>query len=224
MKLVNEASCPIWRLSYIIGPHCQLCLFGIRDIGTGSFSSQVEPGPDAQDAHGERHLRALQEVFELAQAEEGDWGGGFPHLETKTDKMIRVNKNKRCFWRRKKRGPFNSFPLAFTGRAMTMLLLLLLPLLCCCWWWLLFLLFLLMLFVFPTRQEGVVRFYVGIRVCAASTPRPHQLASGSRRVPRQSCSPVDPAEYPARAARQWIPPSIPPERVASGAARQWIPP
>ena len=28
-------------------------------------------------------------------------------------------------------------------------------------------------------------------------------------LPRKSCSPVDPAEYPARAARQWIPPSIP---------------
>ena len=76
---------------------------------------------------------------------------------------------------------------------------------------------------------------------------PEQLASGSRRVSRQSCSPVDPAEYPARAAGQWVPPSIPPERIppsipperippsipperlASGeyparAARQWIPP
>ena len=96
--------------------------------------------------------------------------------------------------------------------------------------------------LFPTRQEGVVRFYVGIRVCDASTPRPHPVS-------RQSSSPVDPAEldpaqYPARAARQWIPPSIPPERLASGsrrvsrqsgspvdpaeyparAARQWIPP
>ena len=57
---------------------------------------------------------------------------------------------------------------------------------------------------FPTRQEGVVRFCVGIRVCDASTPRPHPVS-------RQSCSPVDPAQYPARAARQWIPPSIPPE-------------
>ena len=65
-----------------------------------------------------------------------------------------------------------------------------------------------------------------------------------RQVSRQSGSPVDPAEYPARAARQWIPPSIPPERLASRsrrvsrqsgspvypaehparAARQWIPP
>ena len=92
--------------------------------------------------------------------------------------------------------------------------------------------------LFPTRQEGVVRFYVGIRACDASTPRPHPVS-------RQSSSPVDPAEldpaqYPARAARQWIPPSIPPERLASGsrrvsrqsgspeyparAARQWIPP
>ena len=71
---------------------------------------------------------------------------------------------------------------------------------------------------------------------------PKQLASGSRRVSRQSGSPVDPAEYPA--AGQWIPPSIPPELLASGsrrvsrqsgspvdpakyptrAARQWIPP
>ena len=57
---------------------------------------------------------------------------------------------------------------------------------------------------------------------------PEQLASGSRRVSRQSGSPVDPAEYPAgpapaqhpaRAARQWIPPSIPPERLASGSRR-----
>ena len=73
---------------------------------------------------------------------------------------------------------------------------------------------------------------------------PEQLASGSCRVSRQSCLPVDPAQYPARAARQWIPPSIPPERLASGsrrvsrqsgspvdpaeyparAAREWIPP
>ena len=93
------------------------------------------------------------------------------------------------------------------------------------------------LFVFfPTRQDGVVRFYVRIHVCDASTPRPHpvsrqssspadpakyeQLASGSRRVSRQSCSPVDPAQYPARAARQSIPPSIPPVRLASG-SRQY---
>ena len=88
----------------------------------------------------------------------------------------------------------------------------------------------------PTRQEGVVRFHVGIRVCDASTPRPHAVS-------RQSSSPVDPAKYPARAARQWIPPSIPPELLASGsrpvscqscspvdpeyparAARQWFPP
>ena len=65
---------------------------------------------------------------------------------------------------------------------------------------------------FPTRQEGVVRFYVAIRVCDASTPRPHPVS-------RQSSSPVDPAEYPARAARQWIPPSIPPELLASGSRR-----
>ena len=115
--------------------------------------------------------------------------------------------------------------------------------------------------IFLTRQEGVVRFYVGIRVCDASTPRPHpvsrkssspvdpqscspvarqwpsippeRLASGSRRVSRQSSWPVDPAQYPARAARQWIrrtrqtarqwiPPSIPPEQPAS-VAYQWIP-
>ena len=50
-------------------------------------------------------------------------------------------------------------------------------------------------------------------------------------VSRQSSSPADPAEYPARAARQWIPPRIPPELLASGsrrvparAARKWIPP
>ena len=30
---------------------------------------------------------------------------------------------------------------------------------------------------------------------------------------------MDPADYPARAARQWIPPSIPPERLASGSRR-----
>ena len=65
---------------------------------------------------------------------------------------------------------------------------------------------------FPTRQEGVVRFYVGIRVCDASTPRPHPVS-------RQSSSPVDPAEYPARATRQCIPPSIPPEQLASGSRR-----
>ena len=38
-------------------------------------------------------------------------------------------------------------------------------------------------------------------------------------VSRQSCSPVDPAQYPARAAGQWIPPSIPPERLANGFRR-----
>ena len=67
----------------------------------------------------------------------------------------------------------------------------------------------------------LARFYVGIRVCDASTRPPpsiplEQPASGSRRVSRQSSSPVDPAEYPARAARQWIPPSISPELLASG--------
>ena len=44
--------------------------------------------------------------------------------------------------------------------------------------------------------------------CFCTTPPPsvppEQLAS---RVSYQSCSPVDPAEYPARAARQWIPSS-----------------
>ena len=80
--------------------------------------------------------------------------------------------------------------------------------------------------LFPTRQEGVVRFYVGIRVCDASTPRPHPvsrqsswpvLASGSHQTSppvdpaeypaeSQSSSPVDPAEYPTRAASQRIPP------------------
>ena len=74
-----------------------------------------------------------------------------------------------------------------------------------------FLLFPVCLF-FRTRQEGVVRFYVGIRVCDASTPRPHPVS-------RQSSWPVDPAEYPARAACQWIPPSIPPEQPASGSRR-----
>ena len=53
--------------------------------------------------------------------------------------------------------------------------------------------------------------------CFYTTPPPRippeQLASGSRRVSRQSGSPVDPAEYLARAACQWIPPSIPPERI-----------
>ena len=69
---------------------------------------------------------------------------------------------------------------------------------------------------------------------------PELPASGSRRVSRQSgppvdpaqyparAAPVDPAEYPVRAAGQWIPP-IPPERLASKSypardARQWIPP
>ena len=77
---------------------------------------------------------------------------------------------------------------------------------------------------FPTRQEGVVRFYVGICVCDASTPRPHPVS-------RQSSSPVDPAEYPARAARQWIPPvsrqsssPVDPAQYPAKAARRWIPP
>ena len=91
--------------------------------------------------------------------------------------------------------------------------------------------------LFLTRQEGVVRFYVGIRVCDASTPRPHpesrqscspvdpaqypaeRLASGSRRVSRQSGSPVDPAEYPAE-----YPLPVDPAEYPARAARQWIPP
>ena len=48
---------------------------------------------------------------------------------------------------------------------------------------------------------------------------PKRLASGSRRVSRQRSLPVDPAEYPARASCQWIPPSIPPEQLASGSRR-----
>ena len=64
----------------------------------------------------------------------------------------------------------------------------------------------------PTRQEGVDRFYVGIRVCDASTPRPHPVS-------RHSSSPVEPAKYPVRAACQWIPPSIPPEQASSGFRR-----
>ena len=105
--------------------------------------------------------------------------------------------------------------------------------------------------LFPTRQEGIVRFYIGIRVCDASTPRPQpeQLTSGSRRVSRQSsspqwipqsippellasesrpvsrqsCSPVDPAEYPTRAARSGSPVD-PAEHPAEypEVARQWI--
>ena len=39
---------------------------------------------------------------------------------------------------------------------------------------------------------------------------PERLASGSRRVFCQRGSPVDPAEYPARVARQWIPRSSSP--------------
>ena len=81
------------------------------------------------------------------------------------------------------------------------------------------------------RQEGVVRFYVGIRVCDASTPRSHPVDPA--RAARQWIPPSIPpeqlaqigypaeysrvvAEYPARVARQWIPPSIPPERLTSG--------
>ena len=58
--------------------------------------------------------------------------------------------------------------------------------------------------LFPTRQEGVVSH--------ASTPRPHP---GSR----QSSSPVDPAEYPARAARQWIAPRAARQLLASESRR-----
>ena len=46
-------------------------------------------------------------------------------------------------------------------------------------------------------------------------------------IPPSIRSPVGPTEYPARAARQWIPLSIPPERLAeypARADRQWIPP
>ena len=65
--------------------------------------------------------------------------------------------------------------------------------------------------------------------CFYTTPPPsippEQLASGSPRVFRQSSSPVDPAEYPARAARQWIPVlASDPAQYPAKAARQWIPP
>ena len=56
---------------------------------------------------------------------------------------------------------------------------------------------------------------------------PERLASGSRQVSRQSGSPVDPAEYPARAARQWIPDPAEyparadPAKYPAKAARQW---
>ena len=53
------------------------------------------------------------------------------------------------------------------------------------------------------------------QLASASAP-PERLANGSRPVNRQRCLPVDPAKYPARAARQWIPPSTPP---ASGSRR-----
>ena len=61
--------------------------------------------------------------------------------------------------------------------------------------------------------------------CFHTTPPPsilpEQLANGSCRVSRQSSSPVDPARaarqwIPPSTGRQWIPPSIPPERLASG--------
>ena len=94
---------------------------------------------------------------------------------------------------------------------------------------------------FPNQQEGVVRFYVGICVYDASTPRSHPVSRQSsspvdpaeypgragrqwiRRVSRQSGSPVDPAEYPARATRQWILPSIPPQQLASGSRQSSLP-
>ena len=41
--------------------------------------------------------------------------------------------------------------------------------------------------------------------CRVYYTPPELLASGSRPVSRQSGFPVDPAEYPARAAGQWIP-------------------
>ena len=46
-----------------------------------------------------------------------------------------------------------------------------------------------------------------------------RLASGSRRVSRQSGSPVDPAEYPAE-----YPLPVDPAEYPARAARQWIPP
>ena len=83
--------------------------------------------------------------------------------------------------------------------------------------------------LFPTRQEGVVRFEVEstFAMLLHHTLLPERIppsippegsASGSR--------PVSP-EYPARVVRQWIPPSIPPEESASGScsvSRQRSPP
>ena len=78
--------------------------------------------------------------------------------------------------------------------------------------------------------------------CFHTTPPPSIPPKQHRQQipPSMSSSPVDPAENPARTARQWIPPSIPPELLASGSrrvsrpakypaeypkvARQWIPP
>ena len=78
----------------------------------------------------------------------------------------------------------------------------------------------------PELREHAPRTTFVLKSCGFQ-----QLASGCRRVSRQSGSPVVPAEYPARAARQWIPPSIrqsgssvDPAEYPARAPRQWIPP
>ena len=111
------------------------------------------------------------------------------------------------------------------------------------------------LFFSPPDTKGLLDFMLesAFELLHHAPPiPPEQLASGSRRVSRQSSSPVDPADgsrfkYPTGAARQWIPPSIPlsmPEWLVRGsrrvsrqsglpvdpaeyparAAGQWIPP
>ena len=102
-------------------------------------------------------------------------------------------------------------------------------------------------FFSPPDKKGLLDFfYVGLRVCDASTQRPHPVSRqssspGSRRVSRQSsrvsrrpvshqsCS-VDPAKYPARAARQSRRVSrqsgspVDPAEYPARASCQWIPP
>ena len=72
----------------------------------------------------------------------------------------------------------------------------------------------------PPDRKGLLDFMLESAFAMLLHQAPTQYpARAARQWIPPSITPVDPAEYPARAARQWIPPSIPPERLASGSRR-----
>ena len=70
----------------------------------------------------------------------------------------------------------------------------------------------------PVSRQTILQF----RQWIPSSIPPKE--SGSGPVSRQTIPPVDPAEYPARAAGKWIRSPVDPAEYPARAARQWIPP